>query len=480
MGIISGAVSGNLEILDFDNRAEMFSTWADIVNREAPGLLERLVLQKSKNDGRHAAYRCSEREIPGDTKLAQRGVDVTTSVLDRLRELGVDPQNEGSVRKVLTSIEVEISGKKYIPRLSESKFTVIVTLIETRGAGGQFLAHPTPGYELIQGDFPNILTITPEERQILMNAALALNEYIDFPKVEGFSYRLPREARRPGDDFNERGDVKEFLARHGWEPVDARGAYQHYRRPGKDRGQSASLIDGKWFRVFTTNGFPFDSEKTYSPFAVYALIECGGDFINAARELARLGYGNNGVQPNPKAPKTGDHTAKWELAARLFPRMPFPWEVLPAEIVDSLQQLARACATSPNPLPGAAFAMQSSILGRTLAVSPKASWEAPLIVWHSDIQHSGEGKTAPPRLMARPVHAAQEREKECYQRELEGYKKLSRKERDQEPPPALPRGHFISDLTLEGLREDLDNSPPWGHCRNPGRNQRLYQRPEPV
>ncbi|MGO9620725.1 MAG: DUF3987 domain-containing protein [Desulfobaccales bacterium] len=462
MGIITGTVSGNLEILDFDNRAELFYAWADIVSGEAPGLLERLVIQKSKNDGRHAAYRCSEGKIPGNTKLAQRAVDVTASMLERLGKLGIDPEDENSVKKVLPSIEVEILGKKYVPRLIEGKFTVIVTLIETRGEGGQFLAHPTPGYELRQGDFLQIPTITAEERQILVNAARALNEYVDPARVEGVGYRLPKEARRPGDDFNERGDVKEILARYGWEPVGARGAYQHYRRPGKDRGQSASLIDGRWFHVFTSSAAPFDMERNYSPFAVYALLEHGGDFINAARELAKLGYGDKGSQPNPKAPKTDNPMVNWELAAQLFPRIPFPWEVLPGDIADSLQQLGRACATSPYALPGAGFCLMGSIMGRTIVVSPKESWEAPLIFWLGDIRESGEGKTPGVQLMAEAIYEAQRKEEIAYREALADYHQLPKKVRDKEPPPAPPRGYFVSDLTLEGLRDDLINSPHGG------------------
>ena len=37
----------------------------------------------------------------------------------------------------------------------------------------------------------------------------------------------------------------------------------------------------------------------------------------------------------------------WEFAGQLYPRIPFPWEVLPGEIAESLQKLGRACATSP-------------------------------------------------------------------------------------------------------------------------------------
>jgi hypothetical protein len=152
----------------------------------------------------------------------------------------------------------------------------------------------------------------------------------------------------------------------------------------------------------------------------------------------------------------------WNLAARLFPRIPFPWEVLPGDIAHSLQQLGRACATSPTALPGAAFCMVASIMGKILAVSPKEGWEAPLIVWHIDIRESGDGKTPPVRLMVAPLHEAQKEEEKRYQEEMEVYKQLPKRGQDKEPPPAPPRGYFVSDLTLEGLREDLLHSPHGG------------------
>jgi hypothetical protein len=160
---------------------------------------------------------------------------------------------------------------------------------------------------------------------------------------------------------------------------------------------------------------------------------------------------------NPTGPHTG-----WDFASQMFPRIPFPWEVLPVGVADSLQQLGRACATSPSSLPGAAFCLVGSIIGRTLAVSPKEGWEAPLIFWHQDIRESGEGKTPPARLMARPIDEAQRREEARYREEIEAYNQLPRKERDQLPPPSPPRGYFVSDLTLEGVRDDLVNSPHGG------------------
>jgi len=162
-------------------------------------------------------------------------------------------------------------------------------------------------------------------------------------------------------------------------------------------------------------------------------------------------------EKKPDAPHTG-----WDFAGQMFPRIPFPWEVLPGGVADSLQQLGRACATSPAALPGAGFCLMGSIMGRTLAVSPKMGWDSPLNIWHMDIRPSGEGKTPPVHLMAGPIHEAQLKEEVRYRGGMEAYKGLKRKDREQTPPPTPPRGYFFSDLTLEGLRDDLINSPHGG------------------
>jgi hypothetical protein len=182
----------------------------------------------------------------------------------------------------------------------------------------------------------------------------------------------------------------------------------------------------------------------------------------AGEEVVALIEKLKGEANTPEPLSTIAPQTSWGVAAQLFPRIPFPWEVLPGDIADSLQQLGRACATSPYALPGAAFCMVGSIIGRALAVSPKEGWEAPLIFWHLDIRESGDGKTPPVRLMARALNEAQHRAEKQYREAMAAYNRLSRKERDQQPPPPPPRGYFVSDLTLEGLRDDLVNSPHGG------------------
>ena len=152
----------------------------------------------------------------------------------------------------------------------------------------------------------------------------------------------------------------------------------------------------------------------------------------------------------------------WTRAVKLFPPVIFPWGVFPVRIADSLNQLARACASSAASLPGAAFCLLASALGRAVSVSPKKGWSEPLIFWHGDIRPSGAGKTPAARELAQVFHQAQAREEARWKAEKDEWQKLPPKERHQHDPPTRARGYFATDLTLEGLRDDLVDHPTGG------------------
>lgn len=269
--LVGGSVSGNLEALDFDMAGEKFSAWRDLVNERAQGLLDRLVVEKTPSGGRHVVYR-SNAPVDGSMKLAQRKVCAD------------GPE------------EVTLCGKKHKPRQdSDGRWHVLPTLIETKGEKGIFLCAPSPGYELIQGDFTAVPTITAAEREILLEAAWSLNEHV--PEPEGLhSGPKSKAGNRPGDDFNTRGDARDILLKHGW-TLAKPGENEYWRRPGKSEGWSATLKD-RVFYVFSTNADPFEPDRAYAPFAVYARLEHDGNFIKAAKALRKEGYGADSQQSN--------------------------------------------------------------------------------------------------------------------------------------------------------------------------------------
>ena len=256
--VLCGTAPRRIEMIDFDAGGELFDAWRE---RIEPDLFARVFVERTPSGGYHVAYG-NEAEICGNLKLAQRRSD----------------------------------GK-------------IKTLIETRGESGLFLCAPTPGYESIQGDLTDLPVLRSAERDTLLQAAWELNEYLP-PVVDGpadlsgggmvgqrmaMSVRprgcMPENADRPGDDFNQRGDVRAVLAQYGWVRVKG-GENEYWRRPGKESGMSATLKD-RVFYVFSSNAAPFEPNRGYSPFAVYTLLNHGGDFEAAARSLGELSYGNH-------------------------------------------------------------------------------------------------------------------------------------------------------------------------------------------
>jgi hypothetical protein len=172
-------------------------------------------------------------------------------------------------------------------------------MIETRGKGGYFLISPSNGYTLLQGDWTSIPIISDEDRDALLDLARSFDERspVDIPHHDP----SPAEAQpgmTPGDDYDFRADVPALLKAHGWKPAGGSGKY--WTRPGKDRGISASwdmVPDRLW--VFSSST-QFEPMHCYRPWHIYAVLECGGDFGRAAKELRRQGFGGE-IKPARKS-----------------------------------------------------------------------------------------------------------------------------------------------------------------------------------
>jgi hypothetical protein len=265
VAIVCGAASGGLEVIDVD-KPSLFTRWCELVEDNAPGLIQRMAIVDTPRidingeHGRHIYYRCDQPS--GNTILAQ--------------EPGETPDR---------------------PQ----------TTIETRGEGGYCIApgspptcHPTGGtYELLAGELTDLPHITTDERRVLLECARALTMWVETADVDetdkhGQAYQHGAPGDSPGDRFAAATPWAEILEPHGW--TQERPDY--WKRPGKDaKGHSAtttcrSKAGRELFKVFTSNAAPFEQNKTYSKFAVYALLNHGGDFSAAAKDLAAQGFGS--------------------------------------------------------------------------------------------------------------------------------------------------------------------------------------------
>ncbi len=270
--VTMGAGSGNAETIDFDFKAELFPAWCQLIEERAPGLLARLTIERSQSGGRHVAYRCEEA-VGGNLKLAERLIPAPSADL------------------------IEYQGKKLKPKKKDGTYAAQIGLIETRGQGGLIVCAPTPGYVLEQGSWETLQTLTVAERAILIDAAKSLSEIVEpietpRPPAKPYSDSIGQPGGgRAGDDYNERGDVRELLRHHGWKYVYTDEKGEKWARPGKNNGGvSATLFDGKVFYCFSSNA-GLEEEKGYPPFALFAALEHNNDYRAAAKALYALGYG---------------------------------------------------------------------------------------------------------------------------------------------------------------------------------------------
>ncbi|MCE5200821.1 MAG: phage/plasmid primase, P4 family [Armatimonadota bacterium] len=265
IAIIGGAVSGNLERIDFDLPGSC-KAWADLAKECGYGeLIESLPLVRTPRSKQcyHLYYRC-ESTVQGNQPLARY----------------LDPDSKVKVA------------------------------IETRGEGGYTIAPGSPAevhetgnpYVLIRGDLCNIPVISADDREALLEIARSFNEYNKAVP----SRPEPERGGAPGDDYNARGDWREVLQGQGWSHVWGKGEVEYWRRPGKSKGISATwnCKGSEVLYVFSTNALPFEAERSYTPFGVYTTILHNGNYSAAAKALSDEGYGT------PATTATVTHTPR--------------------------------------------------------------------------------------------------------------------------------------------------------------------------
>ncbi|GGK59901.1 hypothetical protein Ppa06_26380 [Planomonospora parontospora subsp. parontospora] len=292
-GVITGRISGNLELLEFEGRAVHEGVTRDftaLAEASGHGDLWRKVtggyLETTPSGGLHILYRV-DGEVAGNTKLARRPATA--------EELAQNPKERVKV------------------------------LAETRGEGGFVIVAPSAGrthpngnpWVLVAGGFSTITTITEAERDALHQLAQAFDHMpppgdpaptTAAPSSTLFSQPAPvREdgELRPGDDYNERATWDEILAPCGWTKVYTSGGITYWRRPGKNIGISATTgrngADNLY--VFTTST-EFDAERPYDKFGAYALLHHGGThpaaLSAAGKDLRGRGYGSQPTRNDPR------------------------------------------------------------------------------------------------------------------------------------------------------------------------------------
>src|SRR5262249_30882415 len=127
----------------------------------------------------------------------------------------------------------------------------------------------------------DVQDISAAERDILWRAARSFDLAPPADEESGPRRRSDGNgALLPGEDYSRRGpDWGEILTPHGWVLARQAGAVRYWRRPGKEKGWSATTgvctSKNGWelFAVFSSNADPFEGPSAgrnctcYSKFA---------------------------------------------------------------------------------------------------------------------------------------------------------------------------------------------------------------------
>jgi len=170
--------------------------------------------------------------------------------------------------------------------------------VDVQAEGGLIFAYPAPRREWRDDpadailDAPKGLVEILDSREEEKKEEVAPEPAEVQTREQWWSGGFP-EAVKPGEDFNSRGSVLDVLEKHGWQVHHGDDRQSYLTRPGKDPKDGISATyNGSVFYVFSTNSpAPFEANKGYSNFAVFALLEYGGDWSAAGKALRAQGYG---------------------------------------------------------------------------------------------------------------------------------------------------------------------------------------------
>jgi hypothetical protein len=279
IAVVYGAVSGNVEMLEFEGRAlDLLDEVTEVM--DASGLGEDWAammggwVTESPSGGLHVRVRIDGGDVPGSAKLASRLAEEDEYTDEERQRLREKPNSR-----------------------------IVRVLIETRGEGGYGLVEPSGGsvhasgrpYLRKAGGPGSIPTLTADKMDAIRTVC-RMFDTLPVPEAPKTAPKpqapLPDGGVRPGEDYEARADWADIL-RGVFRPLITRGSTTYWgwadgvggvkattgRDPEKDR-----------LYVFAT-GSEFQADVPYSKFGAYTLLEHGGNFKSAAAELRRKGYG---------------------------------------------------------------------------------------------------------------------------------------------------------------------------------------------
>ncbi len=244
VGVITGKISGNLEIIDVDVKNDPYGSIMDEYAALIPTeLYKKLIIQTTPNKGFHLIYRCPNKIIEKSQKLALHSNQAV--------------------------------------------------IIETRGEGGYFCTNRINN-KVKQGVFDlenfdiDIPVITPAEREFLLDTARSLTRYflsITTKEEEPFVYDEPAI-----EEFNNKYPIIDLFIKHNWSVVNEDDEKYYLLRDGSSAAHSGYYFkESKIFFCFSTST-AFKPEKPYNHFQVLQILEGKNNYLKTLFLLPKYGF----------------------------------------------------------------------------------------------------------------------------------------------------------------------------------------------
>lgn len=364
LGLITGAISGNLEMLEFEGRAVeegLIDRWITACDQAGIGPLLDTVIdgytENTPSGGVHILLRTTGPTRP-NLKLARRHHNGETQVL-------IETRGEGG-------------------------FTIIAPSHGTTHPNGKPWTHNN-------GTLATIATITPQQRDELYDAARSLDELPDKVTPIGPPLTLA--------DYNHTGpswidQTVNELARTPWSTILGKYGLQHHHdtgdvaywvRPGKDpqHGHSATTNAKGTDRLIVFSSSmplePYDGNgpaPSYDRLDVIAAYEHAGDRVAAAKQL------------NPTHTQVPNHT-RTNQELNDPPQHTLPdefWQTRPE--LNHIRQAALSRLISPDGVLGAVLARVVALTHHTLTIPEIIGRIASPDLFIGNIAPPGVGKGA--------------------------------------------------------------------------------------
>jgi hypothetical protein len=381
IGVVTGEISGNLTIIDFDEDAEVaFSKFWEIVSGNHKSIADRVMVVRTPRPGYHVWFRQS-KSVGGSRVLAYSSPQAIE-----------DQSTDSKMSKLLPKV-----------------------MIETRGEGAYVIAPGSPldvhpiqqPYEIKHGEPSSLSPLFVDECKMLFEICRNLGQWKPqhVQRELGVKYVGPP---RPGDVFNRHADVKKLLLEAGWSAShESSGDVTYMRRPGKTTpGSSATLghlrdDEGRpLLYVFSSNAFPFEPKQCYDAFAVLALTRHDGDFSEAAASV-RVTYAAE--LHEAQAAYAGKLTSKCSVDFDGLPYKPFPLHNLPITVHSYVESYSQAIGIDPAYIAVPMLSVLAAAIGGSRSVSLKSSWQEPAIIWTVTIGSVSSGKSPGFDVARRPL-----------------------------------------------------------------------------